>query len=215
MRKVFKILFIVLSLFFFFSSSRVLASFVSTFDAGDEGWRFANDVKLLWQSSGGNPGGFLQGNDKGYGKVWYYVSPSSWSGDWSQYINGTLSFDLKLINTGGGQHFEADEVIIYGNNDKKLIWNGQHPTKEWTHYNITLNEATFNVTEDYFMDVISNVKELWIRGEYTDNLDIEGLDNVIIKPVPIPSSIWLLGSVLIGMVLERQQKRSKYFYSSR
>jgi len=71
------------------------------------------------------------------------------------------------------------------------------------HYNITLNEATFNVTEDYFMDVISDVKELWIRGEYTDNLDIEGLDNVIIKPVPIPSSIWLLGSVLIGMVLER------------
>ena len=46
--------------------------YISTFDNDDEGWRFVNDVVLSWKSSGGNIGGFLQGNDKRKGITWYF-----------------------------------------------------------------------------------------------------------------------------------------------
>ena len=160
------------------------AGLISTFDNDAEGWRPANDVTLSWQNTGGNPGGFLQGNDWADGRSWYFVSPVSWEGNWSQYINGTLSFDLKLIDTGGGNLVDDNnDVIIYGYNGGALYYrdDGNYPASTWTQYKIILNAATFEVSEDYFIGVMSDVKELWIRGEFTDGYDIEGLDNVTIK----------------------------------
>ena len=182
------------------------ASLVSTFDNSSEDWRSANDVTLSWKDVGGNSGGYLQGNDWGDGRVWYFVSPTSWSGDWSQYIDKMLSFDLKLITTGGGNPFSADTLRIYGYNGNTLSWNGNDPSSSWTHYDVLLNPNSFAVTENNFLGVISNVKEIWIRGEYTDAHDIEGLDNVNV--VPIPSTILLFASAMAGLAGLRKRYKT-------
>ena len=200
------------NLFCFFALMSLLwtanahASLVSTFDNSSENWRSANDVTLSWKNVGGNSGGYLQGNDWGDGRVWYFVSPTSWSGDWSQYIDNMLSFDLKLITTGGGNPFSADILRIYGYNGNTLRWNGNDPSSSWTHYDVLLNPTSFAVTENNFLGVISNVKEIWIRGEYTDAHDIEGLDNVNV--VPIPSTILLFASAMAGLAGLRKRYKT-------
>jgi hypothetical protein len=182
------------------------ASLVSTFDSSNENWRSANDVTLSWKDTGGNPGGYLQGKDWGDGRYWYFVSRASWAGDWSQYKDRMLSFDLKIIDTAGGDTFNTDTLRIYGNNGNTLRWTENDPNSSWTHYDVLLNPTNFSVKDDYFLGVISNVKEIWIRGEYSDAAhDIEGLDNVHV--VPLPDTILIFSSGMAGLAGIR--KRSK------
>ena len=154
----------------------------SLFSYSDEGWHYAGDGVVVWQDSGGNSGGYLQGEDEAKGGIWYFVSPTSWGGDWTDYINGTLSFDLKIIDSFNNQlaSDDVDTIRIYGKNGKVLTWSVSTVpnSKEWTHYEVFLNHNTFNVDEDTFLSVLSNVKELWIRGEFISGGDMEGLDNV-------------------------------------
>ncbi len=153
-----------------------VADLISTFDSGDENWRFANDVTLSWQNANGNPGGFLQGKDLGDGRYWYYVSPQSWSGDWSVYT--TLSFDIRVVSNSGGIAVYGNMVTIKGTNGDTLVWSGNAPSRSWTHYEIPLEPSTFGVNKGVFDSVMGNVSEIWIEGEYVSGSDTEGLDNV-------------------------------------
>ena len=177
-----------------------VAPLLSTFDAHTEGWTNIEDATVTWQPTEGNPGGFLQGNDDAVGNVYFFVSPSSWSGDWSSYINGTLSFDLKLIWTDGGPYFDrydngngddVPEVVIYGKNGSKMSWNYNHypMVGNWFHYALKLEPSSFNVDEETFNEIMSNVSSLQIRGEYISGDETGGLDNVmIVSPMPTVST---------------------------
>lgn len=58
------------------------ADLASGFDSGMESWSASDPAAVLtWESSGGSSGGCLKG--EGPGGDWSYVSPASWSGDWS------------------------------------------------------------------------------------------------------------------------------------
>ena len=164
------------------SDLKTINRYISTFDNDQESWRLANDVTLSWESSGGNSGGFLKGSDIGTGECWYFVSPESWAGDWSMIDR--LSYDFKLIETGeGGEIVNNIDLIIIGVNDNKMNYSFQssdYPNNTWKTYSIEISHSIFNVKEDEFYDIIKNVKELWIRGEYTNKYDIEGIDNVIL-----------------------------------
>ena len=180
------------------------ASLVSTFNYDDEGWHPGNDVTLSWQSSGGNPGGFLQGDDWGDGRVWYYVSPVSWTGNWSPYIGYTLSFDLKIIDRGTPTVYDYATVRIYGSDGDVMDWYADDPGNSWTHYELVLNASTFGESESYFEGIMSDVTELWIRGEYGGTFDIEGLDNVVVTP--IPGALYLFSSGLLGLVALKKRR---------
>lgn len=159
----------------------------STFDSSNEGWRPGNDASLSWQSEGGNPSGFLQGDDLGDGRQWYYISPESWSGDWTSYVGGKLSFDLRLISTGGGEEFSADILRIYGSNGNFVSWSGTPPRGSWTHYEVDLTPSVFGISDTEFREIMGDVSEIWIRGEYTYKHDVEGLDNVMVTvPMVLP-----------------------------
>ena len=200
-------------LFSFVFISYSYANLQSTFDASMEGWRGANDVTLSWKSTEGNPDGFLQGNDWSDGRYWYFVSPLAWSGDWSLYIGGELSFDLKIIDSGNGNYFNTHEIIIKSDNGN-LYWDGNHPTGSWTHYELLLEPSTFGVVEADFLNVMNEVEELWIRGEYTYGHDIEGLDNVSINAVPIPGAIYLLSfGLFVLSVIKKKYLRIASFES--
>jgi hypothetical protein len=159
----------------------------SSFDSGDENWRPGNDVTLSWQETGGNPGGFLQGVDWADGRIWYFVSPESWSGDWSSCDR--LSFDLKVITAGGIKVF-GPMLIIKGNGGGELVWSGNAPTRSWTNYSISLVPSTFGVSQADFDSVMGDAKEFWIEGEYISGLDTEGLDNVELHYPPMKVELY-------------------------
>ncbi len=155
------------------------ADLVSTFDNGKENWRRANDANpITWMLVGGNPDGHIEVVDDVSGETWYFVSPTSWAGDWSSYKN--LSFDLRQFGTG--ETYMDKDVIIVGNNGKKLVWQGNRiPSDRWTSFSLSLEPNTFKVGQAHFDSVMASVKKLMIRGEYINGDDVGGLDNVVLS----------------------------------
>ncbi|SEM14403.1 Laminin B (Domain IV) [Syntrophus gentianae] len=177
-----------------------------TFDADTQGWTTVNDANFNgWQSSGGNPDGYIKATDKGYGSTWYFVSPSL--GDMSSYKGGTLSYDINLMYKSGS-YFDNDEVIIKSGSSS-MSWaptTAHEPgTNTWTTYSVDLTSANFVVSSGTFDGILSNVTAICIRGEYISGGDIEGLDNVKMTsaPVPLPLPILFLGSGLAGLAALR------------
>lgn len=200
--------------FFMLNATLVFADLVSTFDTDMEGWRpggYDDSVILSWTGDGGNPGGYLSGEDNKGNDWWYFISPTSWAGNWSGY--SSLEFDLKIFYAEGTVATVAAPpmVVIYDGDGNKLEWTDKNnfpPNFDWTHYFIRLNAETFGVTENYFNSVISDVKELRIRGEYVYQDDIEGLDNVRVSAVSLPGAIYLLGSGLLGFLAQRKRVKA-------
>ena len=86
----------------------------STFDTGAEGWSALDptgDYTASWQSTGGNPGGFLQGNESNpLGDTGYFIAPSKFLGNLSAYAGGTLTYDLKVIQ--GSDYFPEKRAAL-------------------------------------------------------------------------------------------------------
>ncbi|HOO53032.1 MAG TPA: hypothetical protein PLM24_03865 [Methanothrix sp.] len=162
----------------------VTTDLMSTFDTGNEGWREGRDVSISWSEAGGNPGGFLLGEDLGSGQTWYYVSPASWAGDWTPYVGGALSFDIVEIDSGNGSSTFGDVVRIVGRDGSYLSWSCDPPGKTWTRRQVSLVPSNFREAGGSFDLVIKDVSEVWIRGEYSNMRDVGGLDNVMITLGP-------------------------------
>ena len=85
------------------------------FDRGDGLWRSEGGANLSWMERGGNPGGFLLGEDADENKTWYYVSPESWPGNWTARVGDVLSFDIRLINDENCINLDFSDILkIYG-----------------------------------------------------------------------------------------------------
>ncbi|UEC43193.1 MAG: Laminin IV type A domain-containing protein [Methanothrix sp.] len=167
----------------------------TAFDDGDGGWRPEGDVSLSWMERGGNGGGFLQGRDLGDGSTWYFSSPRSWSGDWTPYLGGALSFDLKMIDSGKGGPHGGDEVVIVATDGSSVsispsspYYSEEIPGSTWTRRHIPLTPEAFETTEELFGRVIRSVDRILIRGEHSDRSDVEGIDNVVVSP-PVKSDL--------------------------
>jgi len=162
----------------------VATDLVSSFDLGDEGWRAGRDVALSWSGEGGNPGGFLRGEDQASGQTWYYVSPFDWGGDWTPYIGGALSFDIIEIESANGSSIFGDVVRIYGNDGSYLSWSCDPPRGTWSRRQVTLAPSNFREAGGSFASIMRDVSEIWIRGEYSNMRDVGGLDNVMVTLAP-------------------------------
>jgi len=158
----------------------IASDLVSRFDLGDEGWRGGRDVSISWSEAGGDPGGFLLGEDLGSGQTWYYVSPVSWAGNWTPYVGGTLSFELKVIDSGNGSSTFGDVVRIYGRDGSYLSWSCDPPGESWSRRHVSLVPESFKVAGGSFGSIMKDVSEVWIRGEYSNMRDVGGLDNVMV-----------------------------------
>ncbi len=86
----------------------------STFDNDAEGWSIRGDGSdITYHATGGNPypGGFISAKDWGK-ESWFFLAPDTWAGDWTSYIGGIISFDLKLISGDTNKYWSAVDVII-------------------------------------------------------------------------------------------------------
>lgn len=152
---------------------------MSLFSSGTEGWRPVDDVTLVHTTAefDGNGGGKLRGDDWADGRVYWFASPVSWAGDWSQFK--TLLFDLAL--TGGTGTIDGANLRLLGANGQQLEASLGIPSSgAWRHYTVDLSPATFGVTADFFAGVMAHVSEMRLRGEYINGGESELLDNVIV-----------------------------------
>jgi len=110
--------------------------------------------------------------------------PPSWAGDWTGYIGGTLSFEIVEIDSGNGSSTFGDVVRIYGRDGSYLSWSCDPPGKSWTRRQVSLVPSSFRVVGKSFEEVMEEVSEVWIRGEYSNMRDVGGLDNVLVTLGP-------------------------------
>ncbi len=116
---------------------------------------------------------------KGHG---FSVAPDTWAGDWTSYIGGILSFDLKLISGDTNAYWSDVDIIIETEDTGHYAqWSsGVNPRLgTWTHYEVRISESNFEIVGNKtWNEILSNVTSLLIRGEHTFGPDTEGIDNI-------------------------------------
>jgi hypothetical protein len=166
---------------------------VSTFDKDLEGWGAFNDAQLNWETTGGNPGGYLRGVDLMRGEVWYFRAPSRILGNVSGAYGRVLSFDLYWHETTAGTLKEVTDDVMLVGAKTTLVWSYPHPPGDkWTSYQMRLDESGGwhnaqtgqPATRAEIEDVLRDLRELHIRGEFTDSAEQAGLDNVRLGVAP-------------------------------
>ena len=183
----------------------------STFDQGDEGWWIYGDGKnFTYNASGGNPGGFISVEDQGLGESWFFVSPDNWAGDWTSYIGGVISYDLKLISGDTSNYSGIIDVIIdtEGTGHYAKWSSGVDPELgTWTHYEVRISESNFEIVGNKtWNEILSNVTYLLTRGEHISGPDIEGIDNirVVASPRVVPRSGDFSLAPMLQLLLDKE-----------
>ncbi len=161
------------------------ANLTSTFDSSAEGWNAVDptgDYTSTWESSGGNPAGYLRGSESDpLGGTGYFYAPASWLGNWSAYAGGIISYDLKVFD--GTDYFNDLDVIISNGSDSVSWSSNINPVGDgWVTFQVQLTAAHFSGAN--LASVLSNVTSFSIRGEFINGPETEGLDNVTIATVP-------------------------------
>jgi hypothetical protein len=174
-------------------SLRLFARPVSTFDSGAEGWStFGVTRNFRWGSEG-----FIYAEDNGGGTYFYFLAGPGFLGDRSDRYGAALSFELRTNITGADGFADiviegADFRIVYDFGSELPVAN------TWTPFSATVSESAgwlrqeisdgspsdvqtlpgTPATEADIRAVLSDVRELYIRGEYSTGADETSLDNV-------------------------------------
>ena len=166
----------------------VLAS--STFDTDAEGWTVIADADgPTHHSTGGNPDGYISAADRGEGGFWYWDAPAKFLGNKASAYGETLRFDLRQSTTE--LQFDADDVVLIGGGITLTFDTPDNPGTDWTSYSISLTETAgwlnaatgFSPTAPEMQAVLADLTALQIRGEFSEGMDIGGLDNVVLEGV--------------------------------
>lgn len=175
-----------------------LAQPSSTFIGGLEGWtglcECAVHPVITYASAAGLPDGAAKGSDNANG-TWYYNSPAAFNIDLSGFYGGYLTFDLKQNSATGQTNLE--DVMIEKSDGTKIVYNtASNPSNViFTHYNVPLIETGWKYTSlagaavsfTDFMDYITNVAVIKIRGDYSSSTNESSwLDNVKIITQLLP-----------------------------
>jgi gliding motility-associated-like protein len=172
---------------------RSQAQIISTFDIDRDGWTAIDSqtgANPTFQSTGGNPGGFIQVVDGVAGTATYYNAPAKFLGDRSTSYGAFLRFDLQVSVTPNSSTAGA-RLIGGGITLVKLLSVLPAVTPNWTSYSMRL-DITENwrvgsttgpvATEAQIRTVLASLTGLAFNGEYsTAAADGGGLDNVVLE----------------------------------
>lgn len=189
------------------------AAISSTFDSNADGWIAVDptgDYTASWQGSGGNPGGYLLGNeDNPLGGTGYFIAPSKFLGNLSAYLGAKLSYDLKVVGGSISNFFEDVDVRITGGAGTASWSSTFVPVgNDWFTMQVQLTQANF--TGGDLAAILANVTKFEIRGELISGSESEGLDNVLLATPAVPEpSTWammILGFAGVGYMTYRRRK---------
>ena len=191
----------------------------TTFDYNLQGWSSNTPSEISWQSTGGNPGGYIRFADSSSAESLIYA-PASYLGNWSS-INGlgTISFDHKIFNIGSNPTSIPYQIGISGLGGE-AIWEHNNPgsSTDWQTLSASITEADWTVLSGSWNSLLHDVVQLSIKIEVISNagpgspsvFEITGIDNVqLTNPVPIPGTVWLLGSGIAGLVSSRIRRKKQ------
>jgi hypothetical protein len=170
----------------------VLSSFVvraETFDADADSVYVVDDDAIrsrhpvVWQASGGNPGGAVSYGPSGSGSTWYFNVI-----DWTRGQDlGVLRFDLRRAS--GGVDFTAPDVVLLMEGTARLEYRlAVPPGTSWTHHEVRLDDPSGWTIGDSAgnrpateWDLHAAAGPLWIRGMYGSGGSETWLDNLTIE----------------------------------
>ena len=198
------------------------AALVSTFDTGEEGWSVGSSQGsdgvdgFGWSATGGRPDGHVSARDIGSEGGWWFIAPTAWSGDWSAYLGGTLSFD---VFAEAGRSTEPNPPVTAA--VLSLVGGGSLRAKatampvvpgDWRSVTLSLTPDAFDLVDtayERFEEALSKVERLIIPADFVfSQVDVTRLDNVRVQAIPLPSTgaLALLALALLGH-RSRQRER--------
>lgn len=160
---------------------------VSRFNHNAEGWTVSGDPvsqNPQYLKKGGNPRGFIRTTDSGTGGIMYWKAPAKFLGNQGAAYGGRLQFDLR--ETIDGRPFNAPDVILKGGGYRLTYDIAKEPSHHWIRFKVPLTEAGWlnrgaPATQAEMRAVLASMSSLAIRAEYSSHIDVDDLDNVIIK----------------------------------
>lgn len=193
------------------------ASISSTFDSDAEGWMQSNGDSastVVWQATGGNPGGNILYDEAADGGVDRMSAPAKFLGDLSAYVGGTLSFDWQTDNLSSPTNFN-DDVELTGNG-MTIRYDLSSPSLgEWSTTEIDLTaEAGWLVdstgiapTSVEFAGLMDNLTQFTLLTDFNNGVENPRFDNIAMAAVPEPSVVAaLLGSSALLAVMVRRRR---------
>lgn len=196
------------------SGSAGAAIVESTFDTDKEGWKVFGDAtssEPTYVATGGNPGGHLLANDRAVGGIWYWKAPAKFMGNHLDAYGDTLSYDLRQTPTSS--QINRVDIFLAGGGITLVYDTSYNPGLNWTPYSIGLTEtAGWDIgslggaapTQAQMQQVLGNITDLQIRGEFVNGNDTGRLDNVIMTPEPATLIMLVLGGA--GLIARRRRR---------
>ncbi len=181
----------------------------SAFSAGDEGWRLTSTIgyngPVSWSNTGGNPGGFIYGQDPDTG-AFGFLAPAKFRGPMGAAFHHELYFDVAAYQQPEGP---TSWLGISGTNGLDLVCDYASPAAPMTWYRRTvwMNAAAgwtvvgtgLAATDAQILSVLQDLDGLAICAEFLQGLptDVSGLDNVTLTPEPATLALVALGGLAL------------------
>lgn len=179
----------------------------SDFEADLDGWFISGDGIASHQTSGGNPGGFLQSFDQTAGSNTDVFAPAKFLGDWSA-LDGLarISVDFKIVSAccaiSEGMEFWISGP---GGSASRRLSTASGPFFDWTTYTIDLVESEWNVTRGTWSAMLANIDMLRFDMEHVQGAETTGIDSVLLVMIPEPSTAALVWGGMLGVALRSRR----------
>jgi hypothetical protein len=174
------------------SPDPICTTVTSDFEGGDEDWTTADDaLGPYW-----NTAGYIFATDVQNGRnlKWNFRAPDKFHGNFSGAYGRLFSFQLRQsigANDGNDNH---RDVTFLGNGQKIWYNTDVNPgTTGWTDYSIVIDvhangwmyyDTNNDASERQIREVLSDISDVYIRGEYQLGEDVGSLDNVKLECGP-------------------------------
>ncbi len=166
----------------------VIPLVITDFEDGTfDGWFFEDTGSVTIENSGGNPGKCCEIDDEA-GVLSQAIAPPKFTGDWTQ-LDEAAVFMVDLKTNQEALAFSDYLIKISGPYGEAIIPMDEslgETYNKWKTFSFLISETVWTVNSRSWDSLLTNVEEVRLVTEYSNNLDVVRMDNVRIsndKPV--------------------------------